>query len=500
MVIAMALAPITPRDRLQKLLDLGGKTLRFWWLVAAFAVAGGALSLAFALTRGRVYQAEVVLGYQEKIQSTLLMNREETVNRNIGDRYRELLLARERLLPIVGDPALNPYPDLSDPQLAIDRLRQVVRFESRGGATFRIVYSDSDPDRARHVADRLAELLQEKDVKMRNETAQDTVSFASSQKEEAATELHKRERELAEFLAKHPEFVADPNQQSEGASIRAAHNVKPVDNGSLRLKALERQRQRIQARLGAPPDAPPIRVAAPPSEEKKAAEAEVNEAQRELAAANRELEDAVSKYTEAHPNVIKAQGRVAAAQQRLRRAQAKVPPDVETVLAPATPADRTKLQRELSQIESQIADEHRASKGGNATAADTVTSSIVQLETQHEDLRRKVNEQRDRVAALATAVSRAETEAYQELKQQGRLRVINPAEKPSRPTGPGKTIFLLAGMVLFVALGTALAIALAVIDDRLYRRYDIDALGVAVLAVIPPHAGRAKPLRREVEA
>jgi hypothetical protein len=44
----------------------------------------------------------------------------------------------------------------------------------------------------------------------------------------------------------------------------------------------------------------------------------------------------------------------------------------------------------------------------------------------------------------------------------------------------------MAGMILFVTLGLSLAIALAVIDDRLYRRVDLEQLGVAVLAVIPP--------------
>jgi hypothetical protein len=42
--------------------------------------------------------------------------------------------------------------------------------------------------------------------------------------------------------------------------------------------------------------------------------------------------------------------------------------------------------------------------------------------------------------------------------------------------------------VLFTGLGTALALGLAIIDDRLYRRDDLDLLGVPVLAVIPPAA------------
>src|SRR3954464_12461452 len=120
----MALSPITPRDRLQNLVDLGRKTWRYWWLVAVFAVVGGALSLAFALTRPKAFQSWAVLFYQERIQTGLLSpNREEAVQRNIGDRYRELLLARGQLEQITSDPTLDPFPKERDPDLKIDKLR-----------------------------------------------------------------------------------------------------------------------------------------------------------------------------------------------------------------------------------------------------------------------------------------------------------------------------------------------------------------------------------------
>ena len=488
----MALAPITPRDRLQRLVELGRKTLRYWWLIAIFAVVGGGLSFAFAMTRARSYQSWATLFYQEQIQSSLLQNREEVVQRNIGDRYRELLTARAQLMQIVSDPKLDPYPELTDPELAIDKLRQEIHFEARGANAFRIAFADADPDRAKAVTDKLTKLLQDKDEALRNEQAQATATFATTQKEEAAIELRKRELALAEFLAKHPEFAQEPNQQnSEGASIRAIRNQKPVATGNNRLYALERQRQRIQARLDAPPDAPVIRTPAPPTPEKVSADATVADAQRELTAANRELEDALSKYTDKHPTVIKAQDRIAAAQQRLRHAQAAVPPDVETPLAPATPADRTKLQKELAALDAQISNEQSGAKGTAATtaanaAAETSTNWVVQLETQHADLRRGVNEQRERVEALADSVFRAQMDANQKLAETGgRLSVVDPAFKPVQPTGAGKTIFMLAGMVLFLSLGGALAVGFAVIDDRLYRRDDIDQLGIAVLAVIP---------------
>jgi succinoglycan biosynthesis transport protein ExoP len=489
----MALSQVTPRDRLQRLVDLVGKTLRNWWLIVLFVVVGGALSLAFAITRPRAYQSWSTVFYIERIQSNVLANREEGVQRNIGDRYRELLLARDQLLKIVSDPKLDPFPELTDDrELAIDKLRQAVHFEARGANAFRLTYTDSDPERAKEVTERLTKLLQDKDEALRNEQAASTVKFAQKQRDEAGAELRKREQSLAEFLAKHPEFVQDQNQPSEGASIRAIRNQPKGPIGSSRLYALERQKQRIQARLDAPPDAPPVRVNLPPSPERIAADQAVAEAQRELSAANRELEDLSSKYEPKHPSVMRAQDKVAAALQKLKSAKSNVPADIEAPIRPATPEDRVKLQKELQQLDAQIAAEQNATKGTQQPKTDA-TNWIVQLETEHAELRRLAIEQRGRVEALGESLFRAQIDASQKAEEQGgRLSVIDPAFKPVRPSGPGKTIFLMAGLALFTALGVALAIGRAVIDDRLYRRTDLEQLGIPVLAVIPHAEVRRK--------
>ena len=483
----MALPPITPRDQLQRVLDLGRKTGRYWWLIALFAVVGGGLSLVFALTRPRAFQSWATLFYQERIQSQVVSpGREEVAQRNIGDRYRELLLARRQLDQIIVDPALDPYPQERDPDVKIDKLRLAVRLEAHGANVFRIVFTDSDPERAKKVTDKLTKMLQDKDEALRNEQAAATVAFVTDQQENAREELKKREKAYTEFLAKHPEFVQDANSaQNDGASIRAIRTPKPT-SGNNRLYALERQRQRIQASLDAPPGMalPQVPVARTP--ERVAAEAAVQDAQRELNAARRELEDAQTKFTEIHPAVVKAKDRVETATQRLRVREAAVPPDVEPMMRVATPEDRVKLQKELGLIDAQIAAEQSKTGKPNDPPSDT-TSWVVRLEGEHSELRRAVAEQRERVQSLADSAFRAQMDANEKLAEQGgRLAIVDPAFKPARPSGPGKTVFLAAGMILFLTLGLSLAIGLAVIDDRLYRRADLERLGVSVLAVIPP--------------
>jgi hypothetical protein len=498
---------MTPRDRLQKLVDLGRKTMRYWWLVVVFAIAGGALSVTFALLRPKNYQSYAVLFYQERIRSALLANREEQVQRNIGDRYRELLLARGQLAQIVNDPKLNPFPDEDDVELAIDKMREKIRFEARGGNAFRVMYTDSEPDRAKAVTEKLTQLLQDKDEYLRRDQARVTVEFAIKQKDEAAIELAKHELALASFLAKHPEFAQEAIQApaagtlaGEGASIRAVQNQKAnLKSENARLYALERQRQRIQARLDAPPDAPPIRVPAPRTPEKIAAEAAVSEARNRVTAANRELATAISKYTDQHPAVMRAKDRVTTAQAELRRAQSAVPPDVETTIAPRTEADRNKLKAELARLEQHISDEQKRGKGRAATSAEATTNWVVQLETEHATLRRTVTEARERIDALSDSVFRAQMDANQKLADTGAvLTVVDPAFRPVKPSGPGKTLITLAGVALFIALGAGLAVGLAVIDDRVYHRTDLEELGIAVLAVIPPTqaASHAKARRR----
>ena len=42
---------MTSRDKLQRVVDLGRKTSRYWWLILLFTFVGGALSLGFAFVR-----------------------------------------------------------------------------------------------------------------------------------------------------------------------------------------------------------------------------------------------------------------------------------------------------------------------------------------------------------------------------------------------------------------------------------------------------------------
>jgi uncharacterized protein involved in exopolysaccharide biosynthesis len=472
---------------LQRLVDLGRKTLRYWWLIGIFAIVGGGLSFAFTLMKGRAYQSWSTLFYQEKIQTQLLNpTREEVVQRNVGDKYRELLTSRPLLRQIIDDPALNPFPAGTDPDVAVEKLKEAIKLESRGPA-FRIMYTDADRDRAKAVTDKLTQLLRDKEESMANELSAKTLEFATGRKEEVTSELNKSEKKLFEFLQKNPDFIEDPNAPKEGKIFKKTEKTQGDPRIEIRKQAIARK----VAALAVPEGATPVQVKAPPSPERQAAEAALAEAQRELAGAQRALSDAKSKYQDIHPTVQGALARVNEATRRVRQAEAAVPPEVVVIQPVATTAGRDRLRAEIAQLEAEIVELQKTTAPKQAEQ-DKKAEQLVKLEGEAQDLRRLVNEQREQANYWANAVSRARTEAQTKAAEQGRLQVVDEAFRPMKPTGPGRMIFLMAGMVLFLSLGFALAVGLAVIDDRLYRRADLDQLGVMVLGVIPPASARRR--------
>lgn len=507
----------TPRDRLQRLVDYAVRARRYWWIVAAFVVVGGALSVGFAMTRPQQFESTSVLFYQERIQTSLLQGRDAaTVQRNIGERYRELLLARSQLSKIIEDPELNPFPDELDDnglEAAVEELRLAIDFQVRGQNTFRITYKDSDPDRAKAVTEKLTDLLIEKETDLRLEQANATVEFAQGQLDGATDDLLSLEKERAKFLFAHPEFAEDEAQGSggEGAAVRRRDRDEPSSRSSNpRLSALERQRARIKARLSAAddPTPQPPRDRVPTASENEArrkvegAEDEVRQRQRDIEALRGQ------GLTDNHPDMRKAKTALSDAQQREKRAEselAAIQAGVrEPVAPPANANERAELEKELKAVESQISNERSrsADKKDNGAAAAAkketdIADRVVLLETEWARLRREVAEQGERVQTLNDSVFRAQLDAQTRIAEQGSaLQVVDPAYLPKKPIGKGKKLLVLAGLVVFTGLGLALAIGLAIIDDRLYRRVDLELLGVAPVLAVIPKAGRREKVRR----
>lgn len=495
----MAIGAVTPRDQLDRLLALVRRAFRYWWVTGIVGVLGTALALAFALSRPRQYESSTVIMYQEVISARLLQGGDAAGghSRNMAIRFREMIMARPLLQKVIEE--LDLYQDVIEDEgmtAAVEEMRLAIQFGTRGGGTFMISYRGSTPEEAQAVTAKIADLLITWEKELQLERASMTKDFLDQQSMIAEEELRTRERELAEFLAAHPEFAAeDAVGNTPGAGIRAAQSSSKSTPKDPTLRALERQRDRIEARLAASEGRPPPRPQPrEPSPELRRAEEDVRNARRELSEAEAELARQQSRYTERHPDVVAAKGRVATAKKRVDAAEAEAArlaadPLGEIDTKPPSEDEKAALENELREINKQIAAYKRRAAGSKdeGDKVDEGANRVVLLETEFQRLRRGVDESRERAEAIESKAFTAEMVAASELATQGsQLSIVEPAHLPTRPAGVGRSVLVLLGMVAFGAIGVALALGLALVDDRIVSKYDVERLEILpVLAVVP---------------
>jgi uncharacterized protein involved in exopolysaccharide biosynthesis len=477
---------LTPRDQIERILDVVRRATRYTWLVVVVTVVGGGLAVLFAMSRPHQYESETVLLYREMISQSVLQGREVVQSANVlSSRYKEMLLARSNLIEVVKQFKLLPDTVAEEGEVAAsDELRVRVTFRDKGAGTFRIAYKGDTPEEAQKVTKFLADRLKTEDNRLRREQADQTKVFLVGQKDAASAELRERERKYASFLTKHPEFAEENGGASgAGSAIRAAvQKGKAAPTGDPKLSALERQRRRIVARLENP-DAP-----VPVAREAAPEPGELREARRDVEGATRTLQERLTQFTEKHPDVVSARAQLAQAQARLRRIEAGLPAVGDPEPVAAGPVDKAALQRELDKVDRELA-AYRAKASGVAAAAPSksqVADAVVSLETEFANLVRDVEEGRERVNTLETRVFTADITASSEVAEAAQLSVIDEAYVPAQPAGKPRKLLAMAGTAAFAGLGLLLALGLALIDDRIYRRHDLDRLGFAPVLIVVP--------------
>lgn len=497
----MSQGPKTTRDQLTLLVDLLKRTMRHAWLVALITIVGAGLSVMLALMQKPKYSSEAVLLYQEKISQSVLQGRDvANGSRTMSARFKEMLLSRTTLSAVVEEFGL--YPDVVKKQgtvAAAEKLRLLVQFSDRGAGTFRISYMGDTPEQAQQVTTRLASLLQIKDEEVRKEQAEQTKTFLENEKAGAENQLFEAESAFAAFISKHPEFVVETaagGAGGAGASIRAAaeKSSKPTA-GRSRIDTLRRAAKRLRERI-ANPDAP---VVAATSTKRRVETPALRQARSELDDAKRSFADKSARFTEKHPDVIAAKNNVAELTRRLKRLEAaelaKRPASVEPTITPTTSV--ADLKKELNRIESEISRLSADSPDENEEPEkDTIANELVKLETEYASLKRQVDVASQRLSSLESRVFTAEITASSEFAEAAKLVVIDEAYLPARPAGKGRKMLAMAGTVVFMCLGCGLALGLALLDDRVYRRADIDDLGIAPVLVVIPKVKKKRRFRR----
>ena len=444
----------------------------------------GAIACAIFLElRVTPYRSETVLLSAEGIRAVDRTGEPPEASQATAVRLRETLLARPQLEAMISEFGL--YPDVVARHGyvdAVEKFREKIEFRAPGGDTFSVAFTGNSPSQAQSVTQRLAEQLIQEDSTLRRQNAGTTRDFLGAEKKRTEIELQRTEKELAKFLADHPEFALDamllqPGASQTGAAFRAADAVDGAAPSS--APATGRYLPARHKVLAIGPVAPiggdrgdgrlqVIQV--------QAAKARV---EADLAAAHGVLAEQNARFTGHHPDVQAARANVRRAELRLKAlavAQAPAPQVARVVTVDAPPAPAPARRAYVPQLAER-------SKASGGTKRDP--NRLISLETDWSRLTRDLAQARERHKQMETAFFKADISANSESGGHAlRIAIIDPAFLPAKPVPPGKLTLIGIFLVLSLIVGIGLSAGFAAIDDRLYDGRDVLRLA-PLLAEIP---------------
>ena len=382
---------------------------------------------------------------------------------------RPEILSRTRLERVLAD--TRPYPEITSPMLAIEKMRKATTVSLSGNDGFTIDFLHSDPHKAQEVTDRIATLFIDETVKSRGQQVEDAVDFLDAQVRDSQAELERKDEALRRF--KEQRMGTLPEQlQTNLATLGMLQRELQVNQESL---IFARERQEALARsLG--------RAAG-----SAAGAGRPNSADTELADLNRQLAALRDRYTDEHPDIQGLRGRIARLQQRRNEIVGEDPAAAEAAAEtdPTTRVTREQFDRATAEVNSL--EKTRVDLEARLAALRRRVEDTPRTEQELSTLTRDYTQLKEDYANLLRKQREAQMAGRLEQRWKGdRFRVLDPANLPEKPSFPKPWIVLGLGAFLGLGVGLASCLAMEFLDPTLKDVVDLSDLGsFPVLGRIP---------------
>ncbi len=417
-----------------------------------------------------IEEQEIPREYVMTTVSSYAEQRIQTINQRI--------MSTTRLTEIIN--RFNLYADLRDRwpmEEVIDKMRKKdIKFElinadvidrrtgrpTAATIAFTVAYEGRDPRTVQQVANVLASLYLEENLKVRGQQTEGATKFMEDERKAVEEQLAEIDKQIAVFKQKHVNALPELAQYNLQVIDRLDQDIDRLKN---QLKELREKEHYLQTQLASiPPDA------SNPDKDRL----------RELRV---KLVDLQSRFTNDYPDVKKTKIEIAELEKKLK-AVGQNPTDNR----PDNPAYVT-LSAQLASTRSEI---------------DSVKRQINSFEAKRDEYYRRISRSpkvEESYRALMAQRNNLQikyddlTKKYMETKvasglekgQMGeRFTLIDAARLPEQPVFPNVPAFLLIGLVLGIGAGVGSA-ALKEFSDQSVRSAEAlsGALSIPVLAVVP---------------
>jgi succinoglycan biosynthesis transport protein ExoP len=489
---------------------------RRWCILSTFCIASliGIL-LSFILPEQFRSEATILVEQQQVPERYVIPTTTADLVQALQAMTQEIL-SRARLLQIISE--FDLYP-VERKQLAPEELVQLMRKnieieplvrdpEKQGPNAFKISFVGNNAATTQEVVNRLSSLFIVENSSTREKQANSTTNFLQDQLSKAQADLQEQEKRVAAFKMQHlgelPQEQAGNLQVLAGLQMQLQNSMASLGRAheqQVYLESLLAQYRSLSPRAGADPSQPGInRIATVEKQlsdlrtQRAALQAHYTPDHPDVVALDRQI-----TQTEALLDLLKKNAQKAAAGAAPESAAVQVTEGDDAAVAQlksqlkANQVEIVNVTADEKQLEKRIADyQHRL----NLTPV---------REQELAELLRNYTLSQQNYADLESKRTQSALAARLERDQQGQqLRIVDPANFPSKPFSPDRRRISLMGALLGLLLGAGVATVFELKDSSFHSEKEVSqyfalpfALGVPLF--LSPTEEKRRSYKRILE-
>ncbi|RLB65883.1 MAG: lipopolysaccharide biosynthesis protein [Deltaproteobacteria bacterium] len=483
-------------------------------------------------------------------QSTILIEEQQipqefvrtTITSYVEERLQVItqqIMSRPRLLEIINE--FNLYPEMRDrftTEEIVQKMRDAISFEmintevtdrrtgrpTTATIAFTLAYEGENPDTVQKVANKLASLYLEANLKTREQRASNITNFLEQELKNLKEKIDEKESKISQFKQLHGQEL--PEYRTINMQVLSRLNQQ-LDRIAMQIRSQQERKIYLEGQLANIDPLLPVKT-----EEGKTM---MNPRER-LKYLRLQLISLQSQLSDKHPDIKKLKGEIAELEAKVgdtndTTAQIKQLKDSEGRLAvlkgklgPKHP-DVIKLEKEIKLLRAQIA--NRKSRADVATASENnpenpayinlktqIASAEMEIRSLNQEKKRlqeKINHYQQLIDNIPLVEKeyndlirdqQADQAKYQEImnklmeakvsqgmeesQQAERFTIIDPALTPERPAKPNRLAIVLIGFVLALGFGVGLAAIRENLNTTVKNPAELSrSTGLPVLANVP---------------
>ena len=443
---------------------------RRWWLATpiALSIVAGWLLVKYL---PKEYKSTTTLGVTGATISPSIVGQSAFDNMERLRALSQQLKSEEILSRVVREEGIASGTQVAG---AVDSLRDNIDVkvpdpvaltnEIRRLDTFVIAVSDSQPDRAQRLANRLGTVFVDENSKVRTEHAEDTTAFITMQvtaSQERMNDLESRLRRAKEaYMGQLPEQTGANLATIGGLRQQVASDATQVRSERDRLTIIDRQIEAIDKNTVDEPVGG--RTDNGPSPEAR------------VASLTRDLEVARTMYTDKHPEIQRLQDELAQARRDALAIQQRPAADRLARLQRNPAYLQLVADREVAR--NRIKDLERDSADAEASIAryQARVEAAPMVEQQLATIDREYNLEKQQYSDLVAKQRAAAMNANVERNRSGeRFEVLESASLPSAPIKPIPLRIWLGSIIAGIVLGAGLMLLREYVDASVHDEREL---------------------------